>query len=1301
MSQVESELSLDANKDNVALIKQRIDDCLLRDQFWLRKQLKHLTSKTEVDTELTTKFFERLNRSYETVKLRESRLPVLDYPDLPVAKSKEDILVALQSSQVVIVAGETGSGKTTQLPKICLEAGFGRKGLIGHTQPRRLAARSVANRIAEELSTPLGEQVGFKIRFTDQSSDNTLVKLMTDGILLAEMQDDRFLNQYEVIIIDEAHERSLNIDFILGYLKTLLAKRNDLKVIITSATIDPERFSKHFNDAPMVLVEGRSYPVEIRYNPLLQESGDVLEQNEAILQAVHELSKEGRGDILVFFSGEREIRDAAEFLNRAKLKHTSILPLYARLSVAEQNKIFQGHSERRIVLATNVAETSLTVPGIRYVIDTGTARISRYSARSKIQRLPIEPISQASANQRAGRCGRVAEGICIRLYDEEDFNSRPEFTDPEILRTNLASVILQLTALRFGAIESFPFVQPPDSRNVTAGIKLLEELQALNNHKKQGLKLTAIGRAMSRLPVDPRYARMLFTAKELDSLNDVMIIVAGLSIQDPRERPREQQQKANEMHSQWDDKDSEFISFLNLWRGFREQQKALSGNQLRKWCQQNMLNYLRMREWQDIVSQLKQAIVGLNWRLSQKEADYEAIHESLVSGLLAHAGFMDKNKEFLGARNNRFFVFPGSALFKKPPKWLVAAELVETSKLYSRVNAKVEPSWLEKYGQHLCKYRYSEPHWSKKAGAVKASESASMLGLPVVNQRNVIYSDIDPVESRQLFIRHALVMGDTKITNPVLQHNMGLIEDVEKLEEKIRRKDLLVDEEVLVDFYEEKLPDNICTEAGFKSWWRKQNKHQQQSWKFDPQTLIKNDTSSANTSNFPDHWHTPNFTLALDYQFNPGAPDDGVSLLVPLPLLNQIPEDGFDWLVPGMRHEIAVYLIKALPKQLRRNFVPAPDYANAALSDIAPEQGAFLAQFCAKLIKMTGTVFESEIWQETQLPEHLQFNFKILDGEKLLGQGRDLNELKQRFAKQLSKTLQKVAKPGLEKQNVTEWSFDDLPESWTDNQANFAVKAYPALVRDGNKVHLKLFDTAEKAIQEHRKGLRQLIIKQLPSPIKYLHERLPNKSKLGLYFNPFGQIKTLIEDCIAAVVDDYILSAEQQSDIRLKKTFEALTDAIRGDVNQRVLDVAIDVEKGLTQAHKISKQLKGSTPLNMINAFADVKGHLGQLVYPGFVSDIGVARLKDWNRYIAGLVRRLEKIPVDPIKDRSQQLVIEKVMQRFQACLNKIPKNQLVPDDLAQVRWHIEELRVSLFAQQLGTNMPISSKRIENYLDKF
>ncbi|MBN7822110.1 ATP-dependent RNA helicase HrpA [Bowmanella sp. Y57] len=1264
-----------------------------RHRFIRRLQNLRGDTQSPAFTELADQVVQSINQC----QMRRDGLPKIDYPDLPVSEHRDEIAKAIDTHQVVIVAGETGSGKTTQLPKICLELGRGVWGLIGHTQPRRLAARSVANRIAEELQTPMGQAVGYKVRFTDQVSDQTYVKLMTDGILLAEIQQDRFLNQYDTIIIDEAHERSLNIDFILGYLKQLLPKRPDLKLIITSATIDPERFSRHFNDAPVIQVSGRTYPVEVRYRPL-DEGDDERDQIQGILDAVNELGRESQGDILVFLSGEREIRDTADALQKAQLRATEVLPLYARLSAAEQNRIFAPHGGRRIVLATNVAETSLTVPGIKYVIDPGFARLSRYSARSKVQRLPIEAISQASANQRAGRCGRVSEGICIRLYSEQDFLGRPEFTDPEILRTNLASVILQMLALGLGNIEAFPFVQAPDSRNVNDGFRLLQELGAINEARgAERARLTQIGKQIARLPVDPRYARMLVEAAKNSALQEVMVIAAALSIQDPRERPQDKRQAADQAHSLFQHKESDFLSYQQLWQTFREQQKQLTNNQLRKWCRDHFLNYLRMREWQDIVSQLKQAIVDLGFRLNSQPADYDAIHQAIASGLLSHIGFKDKEREYLGARNSRFMIFPGSGVAKSTPKWLMAAELVETSRLFARDVAKIDPVWLEPLSTHLAKHHYSEPYWSKKQGAVLATLRISLFGLDIVRDRRVNYSKIDPKVCRELFIREALVNLETKLDFAFLKHNQALVEQIEELEAKSRRRDILVDEEDLVAFYQTHIPESVCTEADFRKWWHKQQ--DKTLLNFDIEQLMRQGASHVSELDYPTRWHQGNLSLALDYHFEPKDVDDGVSLIIPLPLLNQVQPVGFDWLVPGLREELIVSLIKSLPKRLRRNFVPAPDYARACVADLHQQDIPFLQALSQKLRKMTGVEVTQEEWQLQDLPAHLSMNFKVLDTHgKLLLQGRDLTELQHKLQGKLEKTLQKAATPDVEQQDLTQWSFGQLAEVFVNKQASYQVKAYPALVDNKQSVAIKLFDQPHLAADAHRQGLRRLLLLNLPSPIKYLQDKLPNKAKLGLYFNPFGQIKALIDDCISAAVDQLV--GEQPEAIRSEQQYQQLHELIRAELNDTVLAIAIKVEKGLTLAHEIHKKLKGNVPLNMINAVGDIKANLDELVYAGFVTDIGTTRLDDWNRYLLAIAKRLEKLPIDPSKDRQHQLVVSKVVEQWRGKLNKVPKGQPVSDELQEVKWMIQELRVSFFAQQLGTAYPISEKRILNHLDK-
>ncbi|EJL6354453.1 ATP-dependent RNA helicase HrpA [Vibrio cholerae] len=1291
--------------NSAASLKKALGECLIKDRFRFSKRIDG-ASKIKNESARNAVFDEialDIAQSMMVVEQRKQQMPKIEYPALlPVSQKRDDIAKAIAHHQVVIVAGETGSGKTTQLPKICAELGRGKYGLIGHTQPRRLAARSVANRIAEEMETELGGFVGYKVRFTDQISHQTQIKLMTDGILLAEIQNDRFLNQYDTIIIDEAHERSLNIDFILGYLKQLLPRRPDLKVIITSATIDPERFSKHFSNAPIIEVSGRTYPVEVRYRPLTgdDDSESDRDQLEGIFQAVDELCDEGLGDILIFMNGEREIRDTADALSKRNLRDTEIVPLYARLSAGEQNKIFQPHAGRRIVLATNVAETSLTVPGIKYVIDPGTARISRYSYRTKVQRLPIEPISQASANQRKGRCGRTEEGICIRLYSEEDFLSRPEFTDPEILRTNLASVILQMTALGLGDIEAFPFVEAPDKRNIQDGVRLLEELGAINDQIKDPKKrLTESGKQLARLPIDPRLARMVLEASKLGCLKEVMIIASALSIQDPRERPSDKQQSADDKHRRFNHEDSDFLTLVNLWHYIGQQQKALSSNQFRRQCKLDYLNYLRVREWQDVYTQLHQSTREMGFKLNDEPGSYHAVHSAILVGLLSHIGMKDQEKnEYHGARNARFNIFPASGLFKKQPKWVMSAELVETSKLWARVVAKIEPDWIEPLAKHLIKRSYSEPHWSKKNAAVMAYEKVMLYGIPIVPKRLVNYGTIDPVLSREIFIRSALVEGDWETKHAFFKQNRALLAEVEELEHKSRRRDILVDDEELFQFYDQRVGTEVVSGRHFDAWWKTASRKTPDLLSFEKEMLFKGDASHITDLDYPNFWHQGNLKLKLSYQFEPGENSDGVTVHIPLPILNQVEPHGFDWQIPGLRHELVVSLIKSLPKTLRKNFVPAPNYADAFLARVTPFEMPLLDAMEKELRRMTGVTVLREDWKLDQLPAHLKITYRAVDHRnRKLNESCDLHELKESLKEKVQETLSQVADDDIEQRDLHTWSFGELPKVYQQKRGGFEVRAYPALVDKKDSVEIKLFETEQEQLSAMRAGQRRLILLNVPSPIKYLHANLPNKSKLGLYFNPYGKVLDLIDDCIACGVDKLI--EERGGMVWEPQAFEALKEHVRAELGDTVVEIAKQVETILTTAYNINKRLKGKVDFTVAFALSDVKAQIEGLIFSGFATECGWKRLPDILRYMRAIERRMEKLPVDPNKDRLHMLKIESVANKYKELLNKIPKGMAIPDNVREIRWMLEELRVSYFAQQLGTPYPVSDKRIINAIE--
>ncbi len=1219
----------------------------------------------------------------------------IDYPQaLPISQKKDEILAAVRDHQVVIVAGETGSGKTTQLPKICLELGRGARRRIGHTQPRRLAARTVAARLAEELGTTVGAGVGFKVRFNQRTSDGTLVKVMTDGILLAEIVEDRLLRQYDTLIIDEAHERSLNIDFLLGYLKRLLPRRRDLKVIITSATIDPERFSRHFGDAPVIEVSGRTYPVEVRYRPA--EADADRDQIQAISDALDELCAEGRGDVLVFLSGEREIRDTADALSRNGPSHTEILPLYARLSAAEQQRVFQPHPGRRVVLATNVAETSLTVPGIKYVIDPGTARISRYSHRTKVQRLPIEPISQASADQRKGRCGRTSTGICIRLYSEEDFLSRPEFTDPEILRTNLASVILQMTALGLGDVAAFPFVDPPDQRNVRDGVRLLQELGAFDPAAKDAhRRLTPLGRRLAQLPVDPRLGRMVLEAERNGCVREVMVIAAALSIQDPRERPTDRQQAAVEQHGRFADKDSDFLAYLNLWRYLEELQEQVSSSQFRKRCRAEFLNFLRVREWQDIYSQLRQVVRGLGIPLSSAPDDPQGIHVSLLAGLLSHVGLKDGEKqEYQGARNARFAIFVGSALFKKQPRWVMAAELVETSRLWGRIAARIEPEWAEAPAGHLVKRAYSEPHWDRTRGAVMAYERVTLYGLPIVASRKVNLGRIDPRLSRELFIRHALVEGDWDTRHRFFHANRELLEEVEDLERRARRRDILVDDETLFDFYDERVGADVVSARHFDTWWKKASARQPDLLSFERSMLVSRRAHGVDQLDYPDVWRQGELELRLEYQFEPGTRADGVTVRIPLAVLNQVAADGFDWQVPGLREELVTALIRSLPKALRRSFAPASSYAKAALERMTPSRQPLLGALGLELQRMSGVAVPPESWQLDRVPEHLRVTFLAVDDEgRELARDKDLERLKLRLKDRMRAAIS-AAVDGVERRGLRTWSFGELPRTVEHARGGRVVKAYPALVDKGDTVAIELLETEAEQRDAMWRGTRRLLRLSVPSPLKLVLGRLDGKAKLILSQYRHGSAAELFDDCVACAVDTLI--AEGGGPAWDEMGFARLHRTVRAELPDIALDVVTKVAPILAVDGDLGERLgRGASPNPALApALADARAQLEALVYPGFVTATGRRRLPDLLRYLRAIQQRLDKLPQDPWRDQERMLTIQQAQESYQRLLDKLPPGIPPGEALEAIRWMIEELRVSYFAQALGTPYPVSDKRL-------
>ncbi|GLW95051.1 ATP-dependent RNA helicase HrpA [Actinokineospora globicatena] len=1281
-------------------LRAALPELMLRDERRLARRLDGLrkTRDPQRKRAALAKIAEEVETARARVAKRRSSVPALKYPeDLPVSQRRDDIRDAIRDNQVVIVAGETGSGKTTQLPKICLELGRGVRGFIGHTQPRRIAARTVAERVAEEVGTALGETVGWKVRFTDQVGDRTLVKLMTDGILLAEIQNDRLLSAYDTIIIDEAHERSLNIDFLLGYLARLLPSRPDLKIVITSATIDPQRFSRHFGDAPIIEVSGRTYPVEVRYRPLVDpEDPDAdpdRDQTQGILDAVDELCAEGPGDILVFLSGEREIRDTAEALAGRNLRDTEILPLYARLSSGEQHRVFQAHSGRRVVLATNVAETSLTVPGIKYVVDPGTARISRYSNRLKVQRLPIEPVSQASANQRKGRCGRTSDGICVRLYAEDDFLARPEFTDPEILRTNLASVILQMSAADLGEMADFPFIDPPDRRHIADGVQLLQELGALDPAEKDPAKrLTALGRKLAQLPVDPRLARMVIEADKAGCVTEVMVIAAALSIQDPRERPQEKQQAAAEKHSRFADPDSDFVSYLNLWQYVREQQKELSGNRFRKQCKAEFLNYLRIREWQDIHSQLRQVTKQLGVTPNEVPAEPRNVHIALLSGQLSHIGFRDPaGKEYIGARNAKFAVFPGSALFKKPPRWVVAAELVETTRLWGRICARVEPEWVEPLAEHVVKRTYSEPHWEARQGSVVATERVTLYGLPLVVDRKVHYGRIDPEVSRELFIRHALVEGDWQTRHHFFRDNRALLREVEELEHRARRRDILVDDETLFQFYDQRIPAEVVSGRHFDTWWKKARHDEPDLLTFSKTMLVNDTAADVREQDFPDALSQRGLTLPLTYRFEPGRADDGVTARVPIAVLNQLEGDGFSLQVPGQREEVVTALIRSLPKPLRRNFVPVPDFARAVVRKLGEVEESLPEAIGRELKALTGVVIPRDAWQLSAVPDHLRTTFQVVDGDKTLAQGKDLVALKDQLKSQLRASLAE-ATVDLEKHGLTTWTIGTLPKVARTAQNGLVVTAYPALVDEGPTVAVRMFDTATDQRAAMWTGTRRLLLLNVPAPTKFVVRSLSNQAKLALSHNPHGGVPALLADCVDAAVDHLMTRAG--GPVWNEAAFTSLRDNVRKSLNETTVDVLDRVRKVVLAWNEVQARLSRTRGPIFVEPLRDIQEQVAGLVFPGFVTATGVERLLDVERYLRAVERRLDKLPERPDRDQVWMHAVQDLEDAYHGAVEELRPSARETPEVRGIWWMIEELRVSYFAQTLGTPVAVSDKRI-------
>jgi ATP-dependent helicase HrpA len=1230
------------------------------------------------------------------------RLTVTFPENLPITDRADDLVAAIRDHQVVVVAGETGSGKSTQLPKLCLAAGRGVDGMIGHTQPRRVAARTVAERVAEELGTTIGDGVGYTVRFNDQVGPGTLLRVMTDGILLNELQHDRTLSRYDTIIVDEAHERSLNIDFILGYLKQLLPQRPDLHVIVTSATIDTERFAEHFADAdgapaPVFVVEGRTYPVEVRYRPYGADSDDPSDRRDqvrAVIDAVDELATEGNGDVLVFLSGEREIHDVADALRSERSDEVAagrleVLPLYARLSAAEQHRIFQPHPGRRIVLSTNVAETSITVPGVRYVVDAGTARISRYSKRLKVQRLPIEPVSQASANQRAGRCGRVAPGICVRLYSVEDYEQRPEFTEPEILRTNLASVILQMTAIGLGDVDRFPFVEPPDAATIRDGYLLLDELGALAPGRIGApRRLTEVGRRLARLPIDPRLGRMVVEAERLGCVREVLVITSALSIQDVRERPKEAPERAAELHRRFRVEGSDLLSIVALWDHLREQQRALSGNQFRRMCHDEYLHYLRVREWRDLYSQLRQVAGQLGIRPTVSDAHPEHVHRAVLAGLLSHVGVRERDgRDFRGARDARFVIAPGSVVGKRPPRWVMAAELVETNQIWARRVAAIRPEWIEPLAGHLVKRSYGDPWWDARSGRAVIAESVTLYGLPIVTARTVGLDRVDAGLAREMFVRHALVAGDWETRHEFVARNELFRERVRLLEARVRRGDL-VDDETLFEFFDERVGRNVTSARHFDRWWRDTATPDL----LDLTPSVLTGRRGIDLADYPDHWNQGDNTYRITYRFEPDTPLDGASIEVPLTALNQIETTGFDWLVPGYRRELVGLLLRSLPKDLRRNLIPMAESAAAAHELLGDPDGRLVDRLAVVVGDLAGTTVRPDDFHTARLPSHLRLHLVVVDVDGVVvDAGDDLEAIRSRQAPSARSAIAEAA-PIPERSDIVRWDIGTLERVVEQRVADgHVVRAYPTLLDRGDRVSLRVVDNPGLQERAMRGGVRRLLLMAAaPTPAK-VERTLPSSAKLAIAAGPVP-LGELIHDCIDATVDAILARHELPWN---GEDFARIERAVASDAPQLAADALAEAADIVAAADRVRRRLGALTAESLAATVADARAHLDRLVGEGFVRRSGTDRLPDVHRYVRGIEYRLDHLAGDVARDQRRMAEVRPVEREF---ADAVAGAARTPDGVREVAWMIEELRVSTFAQPVGVVGQVSPKRIRREL---